>query len=353
MPFKETLRTPAAQNALAAVATGATVLISPAKFPRWARRGLSLARTTGTLGALLQDPDSPLNDALGLTPTQGRRDSVAAAGSALAAGTAGVALVTSGIGLKFDEKVEGFLMKKGVRHPRIWMALGAVGLVFIVKTVQDSQARKSDAQGSLAEKAKARLDQVKPADASDDEVPAKAAALADTAGSMPSTASQEPGAQPGDSAVDEDETREMAAGGVSTPTYDAMMAGTTSATTPHGAGDAPTAQPAGDVDETMTWNAVDADDAPSQPERDASPDAPSDEAPAHRADQDDSGEAPQTSSDDARSVTEETTRQERDAQQSSDQPAATGEPSAFEQQLARTTEEDLETPNTFDGGRQG
>lgn len=122
---------PALNLASAAVA-GAITLIRPTRFPRWARRSLSLANTAGTAGAVffavrgddeLPD-DHPLHRALTISDVT-------------AAATGGLMLVTSGLGVKADAKVEQFLVRHGVRHPRVVMAVGVVTVLFVVKTVQD------------------------------------------------------------------------------------------------------------------------------------------------------------------------------------------------------------------------
>lgn len=141
------LRTPAAQNLLAAVTAGATVLARPARFPKWARRSLSLANTAGTAGSVLlgQKQDaSGTTPKLGLAPTRTTSATTASASSALAAATGGVTLITSRLGLKADAKVENYLLGKGIKHPRIWMAIAVVGVVFAVKTIQDYASSKVD-----------------------------------------------------------------------------------------------------------------------------------------------------------------------------------------------------------------
>lgn len=153
MPINKTLRSPAAQNLLAATVAGAAVLLRPARIPTWARRGFSLANTAGTAGSMLMGTKTDDNGgALGLKPVSSPRNQAATTGSAIAAATGGLGLVTSGIGLKLDAKVENYLVGKGVKRPRIWMAVGVIGLVFVVKTIQDAAAKKAESAATkLAE----------------------------------------------------------------------------------------------------------------------------------------------------------------------------------------------------------
>lgn len=120
-----------ALNLASAATAGAITLIRPARFPKWARRSLRWANTAGTAGSIffvvrgddLPD-DHPLHKAV-------------SASDVLAAATGGLMLVTSGLGMKADDKVEAFLVKHGVKHPRVLMAAGVVALMFAVKTIQD------------------------------------------------------------------------------------------------------------------------------------------------------------------------------------------------------------------------
>jgi len=137
---------PALNLASAAVA-GAVTLIRPTRFPRWARRGLSLTNTAGTAGAVFfavrgddQLPDDhPLHRALTISDLT-------------AAATGGLMLVTSGLGVKADAKIEQFLVRHGVRHPRVVMALGVVTVLFVVKTVQDRASKHAPAPTTAAAK---------------------------------------------------------------------------------------------------------------------------------------------------------------------------------------------------------
>jgi len=134
-------------NLASAAVAGAITLIRPTRFPRWARRGLSLANTAGTAGAVffairgedeLPD-DHPLHRALTISDLT-------------AATTGGLMLVTSGLGVKADAKVEQFLVRHGVRHPRVVMAVGVVTVLFVVKTVQDRVSKHAPEPAATAPK---------------------------------------------------------------------------------------------------------------------------------------------------------------------------------------------------------
>ncbi len=148
------LQSPVAQNLASAGIAGVVTLIRPARFPRLLRRGLSLANTAGTAGSAylnFKHKDGvPEGDSLG---------TAIEAGSAIGAVTGGLMLVTSGIGLKVDSKVESMLVKRGVKHPRLVMAVGVVGIIFAVKTVQDATGKKA---AKLADKGKEQAGRVAP-----------------------------------------------------------------------------------------------------------------------------------------------------------------------------------------------
>lgn len=124
-----------ALNLASAAAAGAITLIRPARFPKWARRGLRWANTAGTAGSIFLvvrgndvPDDHPLHKAL-------------SASDVMAAASGGLMLVTSGLGLKADDKVEAFLLKHGVKHPRALMAVGVVVVLFAAKTLQDAKSK--------------------------------------------------------------------------------------------------------------------------------------------------------------------------------------------------------------------
>lgn len=153
MPTKRALlHSPAVHNGVAAAAAGLLTLAHPGRFPRWARRGVRLARTAGTFGAVYlaaQEQDaSPTH----VAPLEGRAG-LASIGSAVATATSSIGLITSGVGIAADRKVEAFLLRRGVRHPRIWMAVGVAGAVLALKTAQELATKHTDFQ-ALAEKQK-------------------------------------------------------------------------------------------------------------------------------------------------------------------------------------------------------
>lgn len=146
MASTDLFRTPIAQNAAAAVAAGAGVFLQPARLPKWGRRALKFANTAGTVSSVFMSTRSKGNPAgdFGVEPTRTKAEAVATASSALAIATGGITLVSSGIGLKVDAKVEGYLIGKGIRHPRIWMAVGTVVVLFAVKQAQDYAGKRAE-----------------------------------------------------------------------------------------------------------------------------------------------------------------------------------------------------------------
>lgn len=128
-----------ALNLASATAAGAVTLVRPARFPKWARRALSLSNTAGTAGtiffAVRGDEDLPATH-----PVQ----RALSTSDILAATSGGLMLVTSGLGLKADARIERFLVERGVKHPRIVMAVGVVTVLFVVKTVQDAVTKKDE-----------------------------------------------------------------------------------------------------------------------------------------------------------------------------------------------------------------
>lgn len=146
-----------ALNAASAAVAGVVTIVRPARFPRWARRGLSVANTAGTASSLFfairgdEEPPAghPLHKAL-------------ATSDVVAAATGGLMLITSGLGLKADARVERFLVERGVRHPRLVMAAGVVTVMFVVKTVQDSMSKSVSKSRSDKKPAAAPLIQKPP-----------------------------------------------------------------------------------------------------------------------------------------------------------------------------------------------
>lgn len=147
---------PVARNAISALTAGAITLVSPARIPRSARRGVSLARTATSLAALVGDRMPGVVDnklSARASAAVGRAQTAAPFAGATAAG---FALVTSGLALKADQKVESLLVKRGVRQPRLVMALGVVAVVFTVNTVRPK------IQAAIADRARGMVSQPNP-----------------------------------------------------------------------------------------------------------------------------------------------------------------------------------------------
>lgn len=139
---------PLVRNAISALTAGAITLVSPARIPRSARRGVSLARTATSLAALVGDrlPGALDNKLPARASTAvGQAQTAAPFAGATAAG---FALVTSGLALKADQKVEALLIKRGVRQPRLVMSLGVVAAVFAINTLRPK------IQAAIAERAR-------------------------------------------------------------------------------------------------------------------------------------------------------------------------------------------------------
>ena len=145
------LESPAAQAAISAAAAAATTLVRPARFPRWARRGIAMSSTLTNVGMALAGDRRPASSKLAASgsdttiTTSGGRPSTNQMSDLASAATAGMGLVTSGLALRIDKNVEKMLLKRGVRHPRLWMAVGAaaISLVgpYVTKQIQASTAR--------------------------------------------------------------------------------------------------------------------------------------------------------------------------------------------------------------------
>lgn len=131
---------PVLQNLASAAVVGVVTLLRPTRFPKLARRGLSWANTAGSIfmGAKRKDSVPEKRHPLGIAVD---------ASSALAGVTGASILLTSGIGIKVDAKIERLLLKQGVKHPRTWMAIGVGGIVFATQTVQDVMAKKTQIRG--------------------------------------------------------------------------------------------------------------------------------------------------------------------------------------------------------------
>lgn len=140
---------PAAQAAISAATAAATTLVRPARFPRWVRRGVAMSSTLTSVGMAMAGERRPASSRLAdsnkaINVVDGRATSSSMSDLAAAA-TAGMGLVTSGLALRIDKNVEKMLLKRGVRHPRLWMAVGAaaISLVgpYVTKQIQASTAR--------------------------------------------------------------------------------------------------------------------------------------------------------------------------------------------------------------------
>lgn len=151
------LSSPLAKNLAAAGAAGAVTLIRPARFPKWLRRSMLATNTAGTGASMLLGGQSGAGPTGQPALLAGRLGSKAApmgsTAGALAAVTGGLTLVTSGIGLKADAKAEQFLVGRGVKHPRLIMAVSVVGVVLVVQVLQDRAAKAAEqAAAKLTEK---------------------------------------------------------------------------------------------------------------------------------------------------------------------------------------------------------
>lgn len=148
---------PMVRNALSALTAGAITLVSPTRVPRSARRGVSLARTATSLAALVADRMPGVVDNKLPARASAAVGHAQTAAPFAGATAAGFALVTSGLALKADRKVEAFLVNRGVRRPRLVMAVGVVALVFTVNTVRPK------IQAAIADRARGLVSHPAPA----------------------------------------------------------------------------------------------------------------------------------------------------------------------------------------------
>lgn len=309
-----TLKSPAAQNLLAAAVAGAGIFFRPSRIPTWARRGLTVANTAGTASSLLMsDKDGQTGGALGLKPVTGTRNTTASAGSALAAAGGALSLITSGIGLKLDAKAENYLLKKGVKHPRLWMAIGAVGVVFLVKTMQDAATKK-------AESAASKLAQSRTEQPAGGQLKQQASKPTRAAATTPASSPARVAPAPSDGA--EAKKPEAQVDSSAAPVAAAAAA------TADDAASAPGTPAAPQVEDTPIWTDVTKSaaevDRADQAERDADAIVAADDdlVPAKDADVTDTNDV------------------DDDANKAGD----AHRPSAFEEQLARTTVDDIDEP---------
>lgn len=123
-----------AKRAVTAVAAGATTYIRPARFPKWVRRSVSMSNTLASVGLAMAGDRRPGGQRL----ENGQAQDVVEVANGVtvprtganwaSAAAAGMGLVTSGLALKVDARVEKALLKRGVPNPRLIMAVGAAGL---------------------------------------------------------------------------------------------------------------------------------------------------------------------------------------------------------------------------------
>lgn len=359
MPTNSALRSPAAQNLLAAAVAGVGVLVRPARIPVWARRSLTIANTAGTAGSMLMTNKAAENSgALGLKPVTGARDTTATTGSALAAAAGSLSLLTSGIGLKLDRKAESYLLGRGVKRPRLWMAVGAIGLVFVIKTVQDAASRKAeDTAAKFVENRKQPVagDQVRRADigaAATKPAPAPAAKPAPAPASDASTESKAEAAVAATAPKSRPEASEPAdATTQSTQSPQPAKEGGAAPLAGADAADAPGAAPAS-IEDTPIWKDVTSrsanrsddhsDDAGEKAGVDAADEADDKAGDKSGDEAADGADVPADSADDAGDVTTDTTS---DATTKDGQGGSSAyRPSRFEQQLAKTTPENVDAP---------
>lgn len=154
-----------AQSIVTALVAGATTYVKPARFPKWVRRGVSMSNTLTAVGMAVAGDRRPARSQLDSSGSRASQHTVElvdgkptsrAGANLVAATTAGMGLVTSGMAIRIDKSVEKFLLKRGVRHPRLWMAAGAAAISlaspWITAKLQESTAKlqeKAAADGTL------------------------------------------------------------------------------------------------------------------------------------------------------------------------------------------------------------
>lgn len=144
------LESPFGQAVVSAAAAAATTYIRPARFPRWVRRGLAMSNTLTAVGASLAGDRRPAGTQI---PSNGTntvslvndKPAPRTGANLMSASATGMALVTSGLAMRVDKNVEKMLLKRGVRNPRLWMAVGAavVSLAgpWVTKAIANSTAK--------------------------------------------------------------------------------------------------------------------------------------------------------------------------------------------------------------------
>lgn len=148
------LHSPQARNVTSALIAGAATYLRPARIPSWVRRGMLAANTAGTGAAVLLGTGTPTGPTGEPAPLAGRLGAKASpiggAATALASVSGGLGLVTSGLGLRADAKAEQYLLNRGIRHPRLVMAVGVVGIVYVVSLLQERATKAAEQKAGEA-----------------------------------------------------------------------------------------------------------------------------------------------------------------------------------------------------------
>lgn len=135
------VNSPIGKNVTSAAVAGVVTYVGPGRVPRWLRRTLLATNTAGSGVQMLaggtarsgaEAAPAPLANMLGH-----RAAPIAGTAGALATLTGGLGLVTSSIGLRAETRAADYLATRGVRHPRIWLAVGAAAVVFTVGVVTE------------------------------------------------------------------------------------------------------------------------------------------------------------------------------------------------------------------------
>lgn len=153
------VNSPIGKNVTSAAVAGVVAYVGPRRIPKWVRRGLIASNTAGsgvqmlaggTAKSAADGNPAPLAGLLG-----SKAAPLAGAAGTLATLTGGLGLVTSSIGLRAESRAADYLAGRGVRHPRIWLAVGAAAVVFTVGVVTE---RVNDAAERKAAELQERLD---------------------------------------------------------------------------------------------------------------------------------------------------------------------------------------------------
>lgn len=143
------LTSPAIKHVSSAASTALVVYLRPARVPKALRRGLLATNTAGSVTAMLVGSSAPgMAPSTKPAPLAGRvgakADSVGDVSVALATLAGSVTLLTSKPALKLDNKLERTLLHKGVRRPRLFMAVGAAGAVVVLGVVTDRMGKAAE-----------------------------------------------------------------------------------------------------------------------------------------------------------------------------------------------------------------